>query len=70
MHILISKNEYQNVSQLPALITDTTDQTVNGIDCKLGEITAASFASISNSLAEGSYSVSDGVILPSAVKNT
>jgi len=64
MYILIIKNEYQNNSQLQGVISTPEDEVVNGVDCIYGQITSANFATISSTLVSGTYSVSDGIILP------
>ena len=63
MYILISIDEYNNNAELGVLITDQSTQYINGTECVYGQITAPKFATISSSLADGTYSVSDGEIL-------
>lgn len=69
MYILITQDEYGNNNDLKALITKQSKQYVNGECFIYGEITAPKFAKVSRGLAEGTYSVSDGEILPIAITN-
>lgn len=64
MYILITKDEYKLHATLATDITSRTNQTVNGVMCKYGQINNANYAAISGSLAVGSVVVSDGILLP------